>query len=74
MDCICHKLALASNEAADQASYFEDDMGEGAGFYLWEFASDDGARILSVVKWDDMPFQIYISEVVSADRLSVYKR
>ena len=61
-------------ENSGEASYFEDDMGEGAGFYLWEFASDDGARILSVVKWDDMPFQIYISEVVSADRLSVYKR
>ena len=55
-----------------EAFYFEDNSGEGDGFYLWEFA--DKYRVLSVDKWEGLPFQVYISDVVSPDGFAVYKR
>ena len=45
---------------------------DGAGFYLWEFAGEDKA--LSIDKWEGAPFQAYMSEVLSPDSFTVYKR
>ena len=52
--------------------YFQDNAGDGEGFYLWEFTAD--GRVVSVVKWEGLPFQVYVSDVVSPDSISVYKR
>ena len=53
---------------------FEDNGSEGEGFYLWEFLSGDRDKLVSVVKWEDMPFEVYASEEVSPDLVSVYKK
>ena len=57
-----------------EAFLFKDDKGEGDGFWIWEFISDDLKKIVSVVKWGDMPFEVYTSAVISPDLVSVYKK
>ena len=61
-------------ENSGEAFYFEEGRGEGQGFYLWEFSSQEAPKILSVVKWEGAPFQVYVSEVLPLLSVSVYKR
>ena len=61
-------------ENSGEAFYFEGGLGEGVGFYMWEFASDEASKLLSVVKWEGSPFQVYVSDVMPFDSISVYKR
>ena len=53
---------------------FEDDAGEGEGFYLWEFFTKERQKTISVVKWEGMPFEVYASEALSPNLVSVYKK
>lgn len=62
-----------SYRTSSEALYFKDNQGEGEGFYLWEFMSGDELRVLSVSKWEGMPFEAYFSEVISPDSVSLYK-
>ena len=57
-----------------EAFYFQDNLGEGEGYYLWEFEGEDGSKMLTVDKWEGTPFQVYVSDVVSPDNITVYKR
>ena len=57
-----------------EAFFFKDGQGEGDGFWIWEFRSEDMKKTVSVVKWGDMPFEVYTSVVVSPDLVSVYKK
>ena len=45
--------------------YFKDNRGEGEGFYMWEFVGEDRGKVVSVVKWEGMPFEVYFPVVVS---------
>ena len=53
---------------------FEDRGDEDEGFYLWEFFTRERERTISVVKWEGMPFEVYSSEALSPDQVSVYKK
>ena len=53
---------------------FADDREQGEGFYLWEFFTADREKTIAVVKWEGMPFELYASEALSPDRVSVYKQ
>ena len=53
---------------------FEDDRDEGEGFYLWEFFTAGRDRTIAVIKWEGMPFEVYASEALSPDSVSVYKK
>jgi len=57
-----------------EAIRFEDGGDEGEGFYLWEFFTKEHKRTMSVVKWEGMPFEVYASEAVSSNLVSVYKK
>ena len=57
-----------------EAFYYEDNTGNGEGFYVWDFASEDGTRVLSIDKWEGQPFQAYVNDIVSPDSITVYKR
>ena len=59
---------------SSEAAYFEDNKGDGEGFYLWEFAGADDGKVVAVAKYEEMPFQVYVSEVVPADSITLYKR
>ena len=58
---------------SQEVIYYEDEEGEGEGFYLWDFVSQEEKRVLSVVKWEGVPFQVFISEVVPPGKLFVSK-
>ena len=58
---------------SQEVVYYEDEEGDGEGFYLWDFVSQEEKRVLSVVKWEGVPFQVFISEVVPAGKISVLK-
>ena len=52
--------------------YYENNGESGIGFYTWEFTEEDG-MIPSIVKWEGLPFEVYISQVVSAEDVVLYK-
>ena len=56
-----------------EATFFRDSRGEGDGFYMWEFVSDDLKKMVSVVKWEGTPFEVYTSVEVSPDLVTAYK-
>ena len=58
---------------SQEAIYYEDEEGDGEGFYLWDFVSREEKRVLSVVKWEGVPFQVFISEMVPPGKISVSK-
>ena len=53
---------------------YEAHDGDGEGFYIWEFAGDDDESLLTVVKSEGTPFEVYTPVVVAPDIVSVYKR
>ncbi len=53
---------------------FEDDRDEGEGFYLWEFFTAGRDNTIAVVKWEGVPFEVYASEELSPDLVSVFKK
>ena len=57
-----------------EAFYYVDDTGNGEGFYVWDFIGDDGSKALSIDKWEGLPFQGYLNDIVSPDSIAVYKR
>ena len=58
---------------SSEALYFKDNRGNGEGFYLWDFMAEDETRVLSVSKWEGMPFEAYFSEVISPHSVTLYK-
>ena len=58
---------------SQEVFFFADGGGEGQGYYGWEFLSADRRKLLSVVKWEGVPFEVYTSEVVSPTIVSVYR-
>ncbi len=58
---------------SSEAFFFEDNRGKGQGFYVWDFASEDGRKLLSIDKWEGMPFQGHFIESVAPESLSLYK-
>ena len=57
-----------------EAFFYEDSSSQGQGFWIWEFASEDEDRVMSIDKWENTPFQGYASDVISPESLSVYKK
>jgi hypothetical protein len=57
-----------------EAFYYRNNEGDGAGFYLWDFSTEAGTDTVSIVKWENTPFQVYASEIVPPDGITVYKR
>ena len=52
---------------------FEDDADDSHGFYMWEFFTERRQKVMAVVKWEGLPFEVYASEKVSLDRVTVFK-
>lgn len=59
--------------ASSEAFYFKDNRGDGDGFYLWDFKSEDDRRVLSVTKWEGLPFEGFFGEVISPDNVTLYQ-
>lgn len=57
-----------------EAFYHENDTGEGQGFLLFDMVSGDGLKVLSIVKFEEAPFEVQVGEVVSSESITVYKQ
>ena len=53
-----------------EVRYNEDDEG----FWLWEFVREDEEGGVSVVKWEGLPFEVYVSIAVSPHVVTVYHK
>ena len=54
--------------------YFKDNKGQGEGFYMWEFVSEDREKMIAVVKYEGMPYEVYPSVAVSPSIVSVFRK
>ena len=59
---------------SQEVQFFKDNQQQSVGLYLWEFVSEDQDAMISVNKWEDVPFEVYASTSVSPDIVSVYKK
>jgi hypothetical protein len=57
-----------------EAFQHEDGGRQGDVFYIWDFSGEGDRYVLSVIKWEGRPFEVYQSEVVAPDTITVYKR
>ena len=58
---------------SSEVTFYQDNRGEGQGFYHWDFIRDDGDRVMSVTKWEGRPFEVTFSEVIAPDQVKLYK-
>lgn len=56
-----------------EVTFYQDNRGQGEGFYNWDLVHEDGNHVLSVSKWEGKPFEATFSEVISPDRIVLYK-
>jgi hypothetical protein len=57
-----------------EVGFFGGNRGEGEGFYMWEFSDAGREKMISVVKWEGKPFEVYAAVSVSPNIVSVYKK
>ena len=69
---VTHEGVQFHYKNSGEAFLYQDNGPDGEGFYLWEFAGDD--KMLSIDKYEGMPFQGFVSDVVPPDSVTVYKR
>ena len=56
-----------------EAFHLRQDTDEGEGFWVWEFMREDEGGSISVVKWEGMPFEAYVSIALSPHLVTVYQ-
>ena len=57
-----------------EATFFKDGKGNGEGCYVWDFVSEDESSVLTIDKWEGMPFHVRFSEVISPESVTLYKQ
>ncbi len=57
-----------------EAFFYDSNTGNGEGFYVWEFVGEGERKTLSIDKWEGLPFQAYVNDIVSPDSITVYMR
>lgn len=61
-------------DGSKEVGYFEDDRGEGEGFYVWEFMAPNDRSQIYVEKWPGEPFDIGVVERVAPEMVRVLRR
>jgi len=56
-----------------EVTFYQDNLGQGEVFYNWDLVHEDGEHVLSVSKGEGKPFEAMFSEVISPDRIVLYK-
>ena len=46
----------------------------GQAFYMWDLVSEDDTRVLTVDKWEGLPFRARFSDVVPPESITLYKQ
>lgn len=60
-------------ESSREIGYFENEQGEGEGFYRWVFREDGGEGLLVIEKWEGEPFEARIARKVNPQDVSVFR-
>ncbi len=56
-----------------EAFYFRDNRPtDGEGFYLWEFLSEDESKVLSITKFEGVPFEAHFAHIIPAENVVLY--
>ncbi len=58
---------------SSEVTFYQDNRGQGQGFYHWDFMREDGDRVLSVSKWEGRPFEAAFSDVIDPESIKLYK-
>ena len=58
---------------SSEVLFYQDNRGQGEGYYQWDFIREQGDRAVSVSKWEGRPFEVVFSEVISPDSITLYK-
>jgi len=59
--------------SSSECRYFRDGLGQGEGYYGWEFQSEDGSRVLFVEKWEGEPFEAGLAKVIASEDIRVFR-
>ncbi len=59
---------------SQEVRFFKDNQSSWEGLYLWEFKGESGENLLSVIKWEGLPFEVYQHKLLSSNLVSVYKK
>jgi hypothetical protein len=46
----------------------------GQAFYMWDLVSEDDTRVLTIDKWEGLPFRARFSDVVPPESITLYKQ
>jgi hypothetical protein len=58
---------------SSKATFYRDDRGQGEVFHHWDLEQEHGDHFLFVSKWEGEPFEATFSQVISPDRIVLYK-
>ena len=47
---------------------------DGGGYYTWEFVRNDEGAAITVVKSEGLPFEVYVSNILSPHLVTVYRK
>lgn len=60
--------------SSQEVGYYKDCLGNGEGFYTWEFAHPDGSQVIYVEKWEGEPFEAGIAHKIRPDKVTVLRK
>ena len=60
-------------ESSREIGYFENEMGEGEGFYRWLFRESGGDRMLRIEKWEGDPFDVRFARRINGQDITIYR-
>ena len=60
-------------ESSREIGFFENETGEGEGFYRWLFREPGGDRLLCIEKWEGEPFDVRIARRLNQQDITVYR-
>ena len=53
--------------------FFRDNRpSNGEGFYLWEFLAEDESKVLSITKFEGVPFEAHFAEIIASENVLLY--
>ncbi len=58
---------------SSETTLFEGSSG-GQAFYIWDLVSEDDTRVLTIDKWEGLPFRARFSDVVPPESITLYKQ
>jgi hypothetical protein len=59
---------------SQEVRFFKGNQSDWEGLYLWEFKGENGENLLSVIKWEGLPFEVYEHKLLSSSLVSLFRK